>query len=390
MSSKVLAGFLIVVLVAQIAGCSGVSGTTSTGTYPTGARSPAVIGLDLPENRSFSLGMTPFPYNYSGQAVAETYRFTDLHTDLIMQHFDQGVPWPEASAGQPFDPAIEADLQYMAGHRQPGQRVYLSLTPLSFSRDSLAPYWGSSGNLPRPGDWASRDFDDPAVVEAYTNYCRSLIGTFQPDYVAYGIEVNMLAQKSPAEFEKYVNMTAQVYGTLKAENPDLPLILTLQAEAFHGDEAGQREAIRKLLPYTDYLAVSSYPYGSYPNPDKLPADWFSDLRDLAPEKPFAIAETGFPAEDLSLPAYGVSISGSEDRQARYALRLLSDAGKLDARFVVWFVPRDYDQLWVKLEADGADELLKMWKDDGLADGAGQPRKALAIWDAWLALPVKKR
>ena len=75
--------------------------------------------------------------------------------------------------------------------------------------------------------------------------------------------------------------------------------------------------------------------------------------------------------------------------AEYVKLLMENADDPDARFVVWFVPREYDPLWDKLSSGWADELLKMWKDTGLVDGSGKPRKALGVWDAWLAVPVKK-
>jgi hypothetical protein len=52
------------------------------------------------------------------------------------------------------------------------------------------------------------------------------------------------------------------------------------------------------------------------------------------------------------------------------------------------VSGDYDALWGKMESQGADELLMLWKDNGLVDGNRKPRPSLAFWDAWLKLPKK--
>lgn len=59
---------------------------------------------------------------------------------------------------------------------------------------------------------------------------------------------------------------------------------------------------------------------------------------------------------------------------------------LDCKFITWFVFRDYDELWLKMKEQGADEIFKSWRDTGFIDENGNPRKALDYWDRWLALP----
>ena len=110
------------------------------------------------------------------------------------------------------------------------------------------------------------------------------------------------------------------------------------------------------------------------------------MQALAPEKPFAVAETGFPADNVNIEKYHLSRKGSPEWQSQYVTFLLDNADRLDARFVIWFVPEDYDPLWNRLKDMGADELLKLWKNCGLADSSRNPRPSLAVWDAWYRLP----
>jgi hypothetical protein len=128
------------------------------------------------------------------------------------------------------------------------------------------------------------------------------------------------------------------------------------------------------------------------NPDDLPRRWFAQWAELAPEKPFAVAETVYPAEDLDMepvPGWRVNIKANESWQARYVAFLLGELNSLEAEFIAWFVPRDYDQLydWIAAES-GEVEFYKTWRDTGFLDGAGQERPALAVWDAWLAVPYQ--
>ena len=134
------------------------------------------------------------------------------------------------------------------------------------------------------------------------------------------------------------------------------------------------------------MAVSSYPYVEQADPGELPQDWFSQMQDLAPDKPFAVAETGYIAQDLVLVQYGVEIQGTDEWQADYVRFLFDKANELQAEFIVWFVSRDYDLAWERVGA-GVDEIFKLWRDTGLLDGDGNGRPSLQIWDEWLGLPV---
>ena len=199
-----------------------------------------------------------------------------------------------------------------------------------------------------------------------------MIRTFKPDYFAYGIEVNMLADANPRRFEQFRVLARQVYGTLKAENPKLPIFLTFQIDLYHKHRARQRPVITELLPYSDLIAVSTYPYMEGYSPQTLPEDWFADVAALDPGKPFAIAETGFIAEEsyrnwLS----GKTVEGNEEAQAAYVRLLLRCADRQQARFVVWFFPQDVDEFWRRQTNPAAKWFVKIWRDSGLVDGSGR-------------------
>jgi hypothetical protein len=339
--------------------------------------------------RSFYMGLAPTEYDATPEALEATYAFVEKHADLIAYRFAEGVPWPEAYDQQPYHPSVERNLQYRVRKRSPGQRVFLSLSPMTVQAEGLAGYWGAKGNMPRPGAWQRRDFDDPEVITAYTNFCADMIRRLKPDFMAYGIEVNGLAKEAPSEWPKFVKLARVVYAALKAEHRSLPIFVSLQLDYFWADEARQRKAVGEILPYTDYIAVSSYPYlDRYPDPRRIPADYFAASAVLAPKKPFAVAETGFTAKPVS--ALGARIRGREDWQDAYMHRLLADSQRLRAQFVVWFVPRDYDAVIERLKAlhvpSSTLDLFSVWKSNGLVNAQGAPRKALETWTDWLKRP----
>jgi hypothetical protein len=361
--------------------------TSPSASQPGNRQKPAEP--DLPGLRSFRLGFTPDDLLSTPDVSATVYEALAKHADLVAFHLGQGVPWEEALREQPFPPVVE---QYLAkwsrlkSRLRSDQAVYLAVTPLKLQRNGIAAYWG--GDTAGVQKWKGLSLDDPETILAYTRFCRVMIRRFKPDYFAYGVEANMLAEASPRTFERFLVLAKQVYETLRAENPKLPIFLTLQIDLFHKHRARQEPAIAKLLPFSDFIAVSTYPYMEGYSPQTMPEDWFADAAALDPAKPFAIAETGFIAEE----SYhnwqnGKTVEGSEAAQAAYVRSLLRSAERQKARFVVWFFPQDVDEFWRGQKNPLVRMFVKIWRDSGLVDGGGREREGLKEWDLWLQRPT---
>ena len=354
------------------------------------------ITMELPDSRTFYLGIGPWRYDFNQEAFVETIQLSNQHSDLVMHHFDWGVPWTEALEQKPFHENVELEIQTRIDNKKPGQKVYLAISPQDSDRAKLADYWGKEWYMEIPEFWNDKYFDDPEVISAYLYYARYMIDRFNPDYFAYGIEVNSGFQKDDPKYDRYLVFAQQVYTTLKNENPNLPIFVSISTIAEDDDVELLKELATKVLPYSDFVAISTYPYWKFTdipkqaNPSDIPKDWFSQWAELDSSKPFAVAETAYPAEDLVMSNLGikfVDMKGTEEWQAQYVQLLLEQANALDAEFIAWFVPRDYDKGWDALVEYGiADEFVKLWKDTGFFDGDGNPRKSSQIWDGWLALP----
>ena len=341
-----------------------------------------------PRPRSFRLGFTPDDLLDTPEVGKTVYEALSKHADLVAFHIGLGVPWEEALNERPFPPAVErhlAKLSQLKGRLRGDHAVYLAVTPLKLTRNDIAVYWG--GDAAGEKKWKSRALDDPETILAYTRFCRRMIRAFKPDCFAYGIEVNMLAEANPGRFKQFLVLAKQVYETLRAENPDLPIFLTVQIDLYHKHRARQRRAIAELLPYSDFIAVSTYPYMEGYSPQTLPKEWFADVAAIDPEKPFAIAETGFIAEESYRNWLGVkTVEGTEEAQAAYVRLLLQCADRQRARFVVWFFPQDLDEFWRGQTNPAVKWFVKIWRDTGLVDGSGREREALKEWDRWLQQP----
>jgi hypothetical protein len=339
-----------------------------------------------PPSRPFYMGMSPGAYDLTDQAVEDTYRFLGAHADLVAHHLGQGVPWPEALEKRPYHPNVEKELRVRMRHLTSTQRTYVAIQLAT--EGGLTGYWGKDEQMERPGKWKEKAIDDPEVVTAYLNYARDLIARFHPDFFNYAIEANMLA-KNKTGWPQFVNAARRIYTTLKSEHPRLPVFFSIQIDEHWKDPNRQRDSLRQVLAYTDFIAVSLYPYiYGYFDPHTIPRGYLPDIAALAPEKPFAVAETGFIARDLD--ALGLKGPGSERWQNDYLRFLLEESNRRNARFVIWFVPIDYDRVWNKIKIfailNKGVEVFKLWVHCGLMDDQLRPRPSLATWTEWFRSP----
>lgn len=333
--------------------------------------------------RPFSMGVTAFPYDMTPQAVQDTQLWILDNTDIVALKFDEGIPWQEALENRnTYTEGFEASFTSKSQFPKE-KKVFLSLTPLNKDKNGMAGYRDAAEHSPNPDPWNKKDLDDPMVAKAYLSFCREMIRRLKPDYVAYGIQVNDLIKAGPAKWSKFVPFARDIYLALKKDNPKLPVFVTLDSDAtaFEPDSApNHKKLLKDILPFTDMIAVTAFPYVKEQNPAKLPKDLFAQMAAMAPNKPFAIAETAFLAEDVNF--IGIERVGKAAWQQDYLKMCFEEGVRLNAKFVIWMLPRDCDALYEKIPPP-LNELLKLFKDTGLLDGDGKPRKSYELWSQWL-------
>ncbi len=350
------------------------------------AMTSAALPQSTPPAHKTALGFTPWPVDFNETGFARTYAFIQNHSNLISHHFDGGVPWDEALSGRAFPDHLRRDWAFRRANTPRSSQVLVSVTPLSFGRDALAPAWTNRGdNQKLPRAWSKKSLDHPDVKTAYLNYVRRIIEELDPDYLAIGIEANIVISKAPKLWAPYAALNAHVYQAIKREHPRLPVFATVQYEHLRGieDEAKrnlkhQRPAVAQLLRHSDYLALSTYRYGTvHPNP--MSSSYFDVAKSFG--KPIAIAESGAMSKGVKI--FGMRLPAEAEDQTRFVSGLLQHATRNRFPFVVNWVAIDFEPGLKRLPGS-VREVAKAWVYTGLQTSNGQNKPALIVWDAYLA------
>lgn len=340
--------------------------------------------------RSFYMGVTPWPADFTAAEVNNAYQFIHNHCDIVSHHFDDGIPYQEAFLNKPMPLSLQEEINFRKNNTAPGKKILLSIAPLNLSRNEKAAYYKE----PSPditdsikNIWKQRSFDDPAMAEAYINYCSYLIDQFKPDYINYGVESNA-DHWDPVNFNAYKEFLSQVYSRLKVKYPSIPLFISFMVSE---NPAGFSFAAQ-LVPFTDFIGLSAYPYTSVSSsadgntdPEKFPADYFTRYIDLDANKPFVFAETAYISEDLLVPAFNLNKKGNSNWQQAYLEKVCTLANERKAKFIIWFCQKDYDAGNLTLKSLNLyQDIFAFWEDTGLIDESGNGRPALQSWKNWQA------
>lgn len=339
------------------------------------------------DTRSFYMGTTPWPADFTVAEVDTAYRFINDHCDIVSQHFDDGIPYEEAYYNRPMPNVLLQDMQTRLSKTAAGKKVLLSVAALGLSRTAKADYYN---NAPASDSiktyWRNLPFDDPKVVTVYVNYVSWLIGQLHPVYVNYGVESNS-ALFDATGFAKYKSFLSQVYAQLKTKFPGLPFFVSFMVDE---TTEGYNNAAQ-LLPYTDYIGLSAYPYvtvsssaSGNTDPHLFPANYFERFANLSTAKPLAFAETGYIAQDLNVPSFSLHKQGTPTWQRDYLEQVMQFCNAHKAKLLIWFCSKDYDAGVNTLRSLGLfQDLFLLWQDTGLKDEQGRARPAYNSWLNWM-------
>jgi hypothetical protein len=339
------------------------------------------------------MGHTDWNYGPSDSTYRDAFARVLGNSDIICMQFNDGIPWPEAYAGEPYPKALQDIINNRKELLPEGHKVYLEIASLNMGRNDFAGYRGESGHMPMPAPWDTYAIDAEEMITAYANFCIDMIDEFDPAYVCYGLESTDLIHSQPDQWKAYARFHKGVYDRIKTEHPDVPLSISMPLKHPAGEQAkALQEGIVDLLPAIDYLAGSIYAFVFFGHenagdPANLPEGWFQQLIEAAHGKPIAIGETNWIAEDLVVDTWDINVESNPEWQQEYLELLLDKCQEHEALHLIWWSIADFDRAWQAMP-DEVKDLGKIWRDTGLLDGDLEPRPAMDTWKRYLALPVE--
>ena len=222
----------------------------------------------------------------------------------------------------------------------------------------------STGQLLRPLDDATK--------QLYIASAESFAAKYQPDYLAFGIEVNILYESSTAEFDSFVQLFSQVYDAVKARSPATKVFTVFQLEKMKGlngglyggtnDASANQWSLLDRFPKSDLAAFTTYPGLIYQAPADIPADYYTSIKNHT-AKPIAFTELGWHST-----AEPVGWESDENEQKEFVTVYFNLTRDLKTEFDIWSFLYDPDTAGI-------------FKSMGLynrVDGAARP-----AWDEWL-------
>jgi len=337
-----------------------------------------------PAARGFRMAMVPFPAEPNVASFTEAMDFVGGHADVVVHHFDDGVPWDSALVGHDPPQEVRDEFEYRRYRAaQLGLPVHVTITWLNTTRDSLA---RSRGGAARPAAIESdATFANPDVRRALKFWSAWVATYFEPEAFSPGIEINFYARHRPADWPNLLSLYREVRDTLQLLNTRLKIFPTWQLDELH--QYGQFGLLTDLDSDLDVVALSLYP-GGYPTtgakrtPWTIPADYFSRARAaVSAGKPFWVSETGYG--DSSLATLGTA--GSDTLQRDYVEWLVAQAEAQGLQQLTWFFPAD---AWgvIELAPPASRTWLEFFGPMGLRKRNLAPKPALEAWDQHRARP----
>jgi hypothetical protein len=324
--------------------------------------------------RTVRLGFSTLPPERTTEAYVNTVATAAQYADLVL--IQRTPPWEEfMPGGSTSDQTRElTELERELLDQYDGLGVFFSIDPTdgALQRTRIA-------NLPASVD-PEVGFNDQRLRDAFIGYATYVAANYEPDYLALGVEVNMLYNRRPEQFDAFVSLYVEAYDAVKQQSPETRVFPTFQLEDLEGSFGTIHPPEWEVLDFfrgkMDALAISTYPYlaGVRSAADIRP-DYYSQLRDRF-EGEILISEAGY----ASAPVEGKVNVGTEEDQRAFLERILGDAEANEFSAVVWLAALD-----PAFVSEGASSVFS---DIGLRKSEGSNKLAWGIWEEWVRRPLQ--
>ncbi|KAA0222957.1 MAG: hypothetical protein HUU14_02170 [Dehalococcoidia bacterium] len=326
------------------------------------------------EPRGIRIGFSALPPERTTEAYIGAFATAAQYADLIL--IQRAPPWEDFMAGGQISQGTEdttlTELKLLKQYS--GLELFYAIDPTDgvVQRSRIA-------NLPAGVD-PQVGFEDQSLRNAFVAYAAYVAKNYSPDYLALGVEINMLYARAPKQFEAFVSLYREAYTVAKAASPKTKVFPTFQLEDLEGKfgdvHPPQWEVLDPFRGHMDALAISTYPYlGDHRSAAEIRPDYYSQLK-ARWDGEILISEAGYASQ----PVEGEANVGTEEDQLAFLQRLLGDAEANGFSAVVWLAALD--------PAFAAEGAAAVFKDVGLRKSDGSNKLAWGTWEEWARRPLK--
>ncbi len=356
-----------------LSACSGDAGNGDETPEPD-QPGPTIVRLSPDgDPRNLRLGFSTLPAERTTESYVNSVATAAQYADLVL--IQRAPPWEEFMPGGSISAQTRAltELERDLLDQYDGLDLFFGIDPTDgiVQRSRIA-------NLPASVD-PEVGFADESLRSAFIGYATYVAANYEPAYMALGIEINMLYDRAPEQFEAFVSLYAEAYDAVKEQSPETKVFPTFQLEDLEGSFGTIHPPHWEVLDFfrgkMDALAISTYPFlGDVRSTADIREDYYSQLRARF-EGEILIAETGY----ASAPVEGKVNVGTEEDQQAFLERILGDAEGNGFTAVVWLAALD-----PAFVSEGA---TSVFRDIGLRKSDGTNKLAWGVWEQWARRPL---
>jgi hypothetical protein len=332
------------------------------------------LSSNLP-SRTFRMGFSAVPPRPSNDAAVATIEAWSTHADAAIMH--NSVPYRALLSGTSATTYVNTvDLPLANYYRGKGFPLVVTIDVTDgLNRAAEAPELVQ----------LRRSITEPAVQQAYRQYVQAITTILRPDYLGLAAETNLIREQAPAAvYNAMVQMANAAAADVRAVGGKLPILYaSIQADVAWGPPPSPyrgAEVDFRYFSFNQALAISSYPYFVYADPDQIPLDYYTRILN-GRSLPILVVEGGWTSATVG------SVQSSPAKQARYVRRheRLLDSAKAVAVFQLLY--SDIDLAAYQPLTPGS--LLPLFVSIGFVDASLKAKSVLATHDSVFARPLRK-
>ena len=226
----------------------------------------------------------------------------------------------------------------------------------------------------------SNDWTNATTRAAFQSMLTAFAAAKHPPYVFLGNESDFYFEEQPGDYANWIAAYNSAYDAIKAASPATRVGPVFNFEHLSGtgalvgfDTARWQALDDHDFSRVDLVALTVYPFFHYAAPESVPSTYLDAVTSHLQGKPFAITETGWPAENLGAldPAWDTSTAA----QVTYVAQLQTALSGKGARFVNWLY------LNPMVDPGGSPTEWKEFGSISVRDDAGAERPAYAAFKA---------